>query len=41
MTNDELFVATVILRLINVCPCNCHDISEFESPTLEKFGPAW
>ena len=40
LTNDEAFVASVILRLINVCPCNCHDISEFETPTFEKFTPA-
>ena len=40
MTEDDLFIASVIVRLINVCPYNCHDISEYESPSLEKFGPA-
>ena len=40
LTDDELYVGSIVLRLINVCPCNCHDVSEFESPTLDKFGGA-
>ena len=39
LTPNELFVTTVLLRLINVMPCNSHDVSEFETPVLDSFVP--
>ena len=40
ITEQELFVCKVILRLINICPTNCHDVSEFETPVLDAFTTA-
>lgn len=40
LNDDQLFIGTVILRLLNICPSNCHDISEFETITMEKFLPS-
>ena len=39
LTNDEIFIGTVIFRLLNVMPCNSHDISEFDSPVSDYFAP--
>ena len=39
LTPDELFVGKILFRLINVMPCNSHDISEFETPVLDIFPP--
>ena len=40
LSEDELFACKVILRVINICPTNCHDVSEFETPVLDTFGTA-
>ena len=40
LTEDELFACKVILRVINICPTNCHDVSEFETPSLDSFNTA-
>ena len=40
LSKEELFVCKVILRLINICPTNCHDVSEFETPVLDAFTTA-
>lgn len=39
LTEKEAFVGAVIFRLLNVMPCNSHDIAEFETPVLDKFVP--
>ena len=40
LSEEELLVCKVILRLINICPTNCHDVSEFETPVLDAFTTA-
>ena len=40
LAEEELFTCKVILRLINICPTNCHDVSEFETPVLDSFTTA-
>ncbi len=35
--DDEKLVGSVILKLINIFPCNSHDVAEFESPTKDCF----
>ena len=40
LTEHELFACKVILRVINICPTNCHDVSEFETPVLDSFTTA-
>jgi tetratricopeptide (TPR) repeat protein len=39
LTKDQLYIAKLLLRLINIFPCNCHDISEIESPVPDQFAP--
>jgi hypothetical protein len=39
LTDEQLFVGTVIFRILNICPTNSHDISEYETPTMEKYPP--
>ncbi|CAB4068177.1 unnamed protein product [Lepeophtheirus salmonis] len=34
---EDFFVGSVILRLLNVCPSNCHDISEYITPIKDEF----
>ena len=36
LTEDELFVGKVLFQVLNVCPCNSHDISEIETPVLDR-----
>lgn len=40
LTEDELYVGTILLEMINVCPSNVHDISEIESPATDQFLPS-
>ena len=40
LTEDELLVCKIILRMINICPTNCHDVSEFETPVADSFTTA-
>lgn len=39
LTDEQLFIGTVIFRILNICPTNSHDISEYETPTLDKYPP--
>ena len=39
LTANQVFIGKILFRLINVMPCNTHDISEFETPILDKFAP--
>ncbi len=32
----QLFVGSVMLQLLNVCPCNSHDVSEIETPLSQQ-----
>ncbi len=38
LTENELFIGTVLLRLLNIFPCNVHDIAEFENPFKDHFA---
>ena len=38
LTPEECFVGAVLLRLLNICPTNCHDISEMETPVMDSFS---
>jgi hypothetical protein len=40
LTENEIFVGAVLLQLLNVMPCNCHDISEFVTP-VDAFVPGY
>ena len=40
LTANQVFIGKILFRLINVMPTNTHDISEFETPILDKFAPA-
>ena len=39
LTENEVFIGKLLFRLINVMPCNTHDISEFETPVMDRFVP--
>ena len=39
LNEEEKFFGSVIFRLLNVMPCNVHDISEFETPIMDSFVP--
>jgi hypothetical protein len=39
LSENEILVGAVLLRLINVMPCNTHDISEFETAVVDVFSP--
>lgn len=40
VAEDSIFVGGILLQLINVCPTNSHDVSEFETPVADKFTTA-
>ncbi|TRY63413.1 hypothetical protein TCAL_02645 [Tigriopus californicus] len=40
VAEDSIFVGGILLQLINVCPTNSHDVSEFETPVADKFTNA-
>ncbi len=38
LTEDELFIGALLLHLLNVLPCNVHDVSEYENPVKDQFA---
>lgn len=41
LSNTELFVGGVLLKMLNICPTNCHDVSEMETPVKDVFSKMW
>jgi len=41
LTSNELFVGGVLLKMLNICPTNCHDVSEMETPVKDVFSKMW
>ena len=39
LDEDAKYLGTILLKLLNICPSNCHDISEMEAPVLNVFSP--
>eukprot|EP00095_Tigriopus_kingsejongensis_P011484 maker-scaffold626_size122949-snap-gene-0.33 protein:Tk11484 transcript:maker-scaffold626_size122949-snap-gene-0.33-mRNA-1 annotation:"set and mynd domain-containing protein 4-like" len=37
---DSIFIGAILLQVLNTCAPNCHDISEYETPVLDKFTNA-
>jgi hypothetical protein len=41
LTSEQIFVGTVLFQLLNICPCNSHDVGSFGIPAgSETFPPS-